>query len=557
MRKIQVKQDRPWLKYWPKHIPKSLDYPEVPMFELAETSARRFPDKPAIVYYGKEISYKALWESILRFATFLKQYGIGKGDRVAINLPNTPQFVIAYYGIMRANAIAVSTDPMLSAEGLRELVADSQSKAIVTMAAALPLMEEVKKEACLKTVIAMDFTDYLPAEPALPVLPVMLKTAGTGGKAHSWAEVMSTAVDPPPVLVGPDDPCVIMYTSGTTGERKGALHTHRSMIVNTLRPVYWHHYNPSSVHLSVLPFFHITGMHYCMTAPVFTGGTMVILSRWDREAAIRAVELYRCTHWVNITTMVVDMLSSPDIDKRDLSSLEIFGGGGAAVPKTIGDKLLSMGLQYVEGYGLTEAGSGTHNNPVSRPKLQCLGIPVYDVDSMIVDPQTFEEMPIGKSGELVLRNPALFKEFWNKPEETVKAFVEIGGETWFRTGDLVYMDEEGYHYIVDRIKRLVNRAGLKVWPAAIEGEFYKHPAVKEACIIATPDERVGEEVKACIVLNKEYEGKVTSKEIVDWGKGKFAAYEYPRVVEFLTELPKGNTGKILWRKLQEKEFGQK
>jgi len=149
------------------------------------------------------------------------------------------------------------------------------------------------------------------------------------------------------------------------------------------------------------------------------------------------------------------------------------------------------------------------------------------------------------------------KEFWNKPEETAKAFVEIGGETWFRTGDLVYMDEEGYHYIVDRIKRMVNRAGLKVWPAAIEGELYKHPAVKEACIIATPDERVGEEVKACIVLNKDYEGKITDKEIIAWGKSKFAAYEYPRFVEFLTEIPKGNTGKILWRKLQEKEFAKK
>ena len=555
--KYTVGKDRPWFKHWPKTLPKSLDYPEVPLFEPVETSSRRFPDKPAIIYYGREMTYRELWESILRFASCLREAGVTKGDRVALHLPNSPHFVIAFYGILRANGIAVSADPMLSAEGLRALIHDSGSKVIVTMAPSLPVIEAIREGSPLSQVIAGEFADYLPAEPTLPVLPSMTAAGVIPATVRPWSTIMATAPIPPEVEVGPDDPAIIMYTSGTTGARKGALHTHRSMIANTLRTACWNHYYSSSIHLSALPFFHITGMHFGMSAPIYTGGTIVILSRWDREAAIQAIEKYRCSHWNNTTTMVVDILTTPDIDHRDLSSLLMFGGGGVALPKAIGEKLAAMGLCYIEGYGLTEAGSGTHKNPGERAKLQCLGIPGFDVDSLVVDPETLEEMAVGKSGELILKSPSLLREFWNRPEETAEAFITIEGETWLRTGDLAYMDEDGYFFIVDRLKRMVNRAGLKVWPAVIEGEYYKHPAIKEACIIGTPDERVGEEVKACIVLRQEYRGSVTEDEIKAWGKARFAAYEYPRIVEFLEDIPKGATGKILWRQLQEAEAAKK
>jgi len=384
----------------------------------------------------------------------------------------------------------------------------------------------------------------------------MLPPAGIEPPAQSWQSIMAGPLDPPAIEVGPDDPALIMYTSGTTGERKGALHTHWGMIVNTLRAAVWNHNFSSSVHLTALPLFHIMGMHYCMTAPVFTGGTIVLLSRWDREAALQAIEKYRCSHFSNITTMIVDVLAAPDIDRRDLSTLIVFGGGGAAVPEAVGGKLTALGLLYTEGYGLTDAGSGTHVNPRDRATVQCLGLPLFDIDSMVMDPETLREVPIGQSGELVMRSPSIFKEFWNRPEETARAFVEIDGKRWFRTGDIARMDENGNHYFVDRLKRLVNRAGLKVWPAAIEGEYYKHPAIREACIIGTPNERVGEEVKVCIVLHPDYEGKITEEEIIAWGKERFAAYEYPRVVEFVRELPKNAAGKILWRTLQEREYGK-
>ncbi len=431
--RVTVPRSRVWMKSWPRLLPRTMEYPEIPIFEAAEESARRFPNKSAIIYYGTEITYTELWNSILKFATYLKDIGVRKGDRVAINLPNSPHFVIAYYGILRANAVVVSTDPMLNDEGLKVLLEDSGSKVLVTMAQSLAAMKDIKTKS-LEKIIAGEYTDYVPENPTIPPQPYMMKPAGTAKSVKSWSGIMKGKIDPPAVEVGPDDNALIMYTSGTTGDRKGALHTHWGMVVNSMRPAFWNFHYPSSVHLSVLPFFHITGLHYGMTAPVFTGGTMVILSRWDREAALQAVEKYRCTHWTNISTMVVDMLSVPDIDKRDLSSFIIFGGGGAALPKAVGERLATLGINYAEGYGLTEAGSGTHANPRDNIKLQCLGIPSFNIDAMVIDPETFKEMPIGESGELVLRTPSMFKEFWNKPAETAKAFAEINGEKWVSHG---------------------------------------------------------------------------------------------------------------------------
>ncbi|KAF0159407.1 MAG: fadD-2 [Syntrophaceae bacterium] len=555
--KVIVVKDRRWFRCWPRLLPKSLDYPEVPVFETLEVTAKRYPHKATVIYYGSEITYQALWDSSLKLASYLKDIGIQKGDRVAIHLPNTPHAVIAYYGILRANAIVVSIDPMVSADGLKALLNDSGSKAILTMASSLAMINGIRSETSLQKVVACQYEDYLPEKPALPVPAQMLTPAEIDTSAQSWKDVMGVSIDPPAIKVGPDDNALIMYTSGTTGERKGALHTHWNLIVNTLRAAAWNYNYSSSVHLTVLPLFHITGMHYCMTAPVYTGGTIVLLSRWDREAALEAIEKYSCTHFSNITTIVVDLLSVPDIDKRNLSSLIVFGGGGAAVPDAVGNKLAAMGLLYTEGYGLTEAGSGTHVNPRDRVTVKCVGLPLFDIDSMIINPETLQEMPIGQSGELLMRSPSMFKEFWNKPKETAQAFVEINGVKWFRTGDIVRMDEDGNHYFVDRLKRLVNRAGLKVWPAAIEGEYYKHPAIKEACIIGTADERVGEEVKVCVVLNQSYQGKITEKEMLAWGKERFAAYEYPRIVEFVNELPKNASGKIQWKLLQEQENAKK
>lgn len=550
----ELKSSRPWFSSWPQGLTKNLDYPRVPMFEALENSARRYPDKTAVIYYGREMTYRQVWEESLALAGYLRHAGVGRGDRVTICLPNTPHFVVAYYGVLRANAIAVTIDPMLNAEKLQVLLNDNDSKVVVTLTDLLPLFDEILADTAVETVVACDYADYLPAEseePGIPVPDFMRRQAEASPESRKWGEIIARKMDPPAVEVGPEDPALIVYTSGTTGVPKGALHTHKSLVANCLRATYMIYETPAAVNLGVLPFFHVTGMHCCMTNSIYVGGTLVILTRWDREAAVAAAEKYRCTHWINITTMVVDMLRTPGIEKRDLSSFVIFGGGGAPMPAALAEQLeQNLGIRYLEGYGLTEGGAATHLNPVQKPKLQCLGIPSFDVDTKLIDPLTGKEAAPGEEGELVMRTPSVFREYWNKPEETREAFLEIDGQQWLRTGDLARMDEEGYFFIVDRIKRMINRAGLKVWPAAVENTLYKHPAVKEACVVRVPDERVGEEVKALIVLHDQFVDKITAEEIKAWSKEKLAAYEYPRVVEFVDELPKSSTGKILWKMLQ-------
>jgi fatty-acyl-CoA synthase len=304
--------------------------------------------------------------------------------------------------------------------------------------------------------------------------------------------------------------------------------------------------------LSVLPFFHVTGLIHSMLAPLFAGATLVLLTRWDRGAALNAIEKYQVTHWVNISTMVVDLLSAPDVSGRDLSSLVVVGGGGAPLPEAIGRRLNELtGLSYVEGYGLTETISQTHFNPPDRPKMQCIGIPDFGVDARIIDVETQEQLGPNNSGELVINGPEVFQGYWNRPEDSKDAFIEIDGKRFFRTGDICSMDEEGYFFIVDRTKRMINAAGFKVWPAEVENSLYAHPAVLEACVVGVPDPVRVEEVRAYIVPKADYRDSISEKDIIDWSKKQMAAYKYPRQILFVDSLPKGATGKTLWRKVQE------
>ncbi len=543
--------ERPWFKHWPPLLTKTLEYPKVPLFEFVETSARRFGDKAAVIYYGREITYSELLDNIERFATYLASAGIKKGDRVAIYAQNSPQFIISFFGIMRANAIAVPLNPMLVERELEYVLADSGSKIVFTSSELASRILPVAKKLSI-SVICGNLSDYIPEQPDLPV-PDFAKLKLDVEGAVSWKEVMAARA-PPEVDVESDDLALIPYTAGTTGMPKGCMHTHFTATANTLSSAHWFNLTPAAVSLATLPFFHVTGMVHSMLAPIYVGATIVLITRWDRETALQAIEKYRCTHWVNITTMVVDLLSDPKIAERDLSSLLVVGGGGAPMPKAVAERLYQLtGIRYMEGYGLTETISQTHLNPPQNPKLQCLGIPDFGVDALVVDIETGKPLPPKEEGEIVVSGPEVFKGYWNKPEETEKAFIEVDGRRYFRTGDLGYMDEDGYFFIVDRIKRMINRSGFKVWPAEVEGVLYRHPAVKEVCVIGVPDERVVEEVKAFIVLNPEYEGKITEKEIIEWAKQQMAAYKYPRIVEFVKELPKSGAGKILWRLLQEKE----
>jgi fatty-acyl-CoA synthase len=306
--------------------------------------------------------------------------------------------------------------------------------------------------------------------------------------------------------------------------------------------------------LGVLPMFHVTGMQGNMNTPIIVGATVVMMTRWDRDCAAELIQRRRVTGWTNITAMLIDFLANPRLDQYDLSSLNRIGGGGASMPEAVAQKMQEkFGLPYIEGYGLTETAAPTHVNPVHRPKKQCAGIPYFDTDSRVVDPDKLVELGPNQVGEIISRGPQIFHGYWNQPIATKDTFLEFDGHTFFRTGDLGYYDEEGYFFITDRLKRMINAAGFKVWPAEVEAMLYAHPDVQEACVIASRDAYRGETVKAVVVLKSASRGKTKPENIIDWAKQHMAAYKYPRIVEFVDALPKTGTGKVFWRKLQEME----
>ena len=542
--------------FWPRRVPRQLVYPKVPLFEFLETSARRYPDTPAIIYYGARISYSRLADEARRTAAVLFGLGVKTGDRVALYLQNTPHFAAGFYGILRANAVVVPINPMFTEREVLPLLTDSGAVAAITTADLCQRLVNVRDQCALDHILVGEYKDYLPDNPELPVPEFMQADIEAGNDTiRPWRRSLeNTDVSAPAQEAHCEDMALLPYTSGSTGVPKGCVHTHSTVISNTLSSAVWHNMVAGNVMLATLPLFHVTGLVHSMLAPVYAGATMVMLTRWDRQAALEAIEKYGCTHWTNITTMVIDILNDPGISGRDLSSLMIVGGGGAPLPEAVGQKLMELtGLQYVEGYGMTETISQTHFNPPDRPKLQCIGIPDFGVDARIIDLDTAEQLGTGEQGELVINGPEVMEGYWKKPEENEKNFIIIEDKWFLRTGDICSMDNEGYFYVVDRSKRMINAAGYKVWPAEVEGVLYQHPAVSEVCVVGVPHQVRVETVKALVVPAAEYRGRISEQDIIDWASQQMAAYRYPRVVEFVKELPKSGTGKIQWRQLQQKE----
>ena len=371
-----------------------------------------------------------------------------------------------------------------------------------------------------------------------------------------WNEALAVALAPGPHLAGPEDLCVMPYTSGTTGRPKGCIHTHATVMSTVIIMAHWGGAgHQDNVILGTLPLFHVTGMQCSMNLPIYLGATSVLMSRWDRDTAARLIQRYRVGGWTNIATMAIDFLANPKLAEYDLSSLTRIGGGGAAMPEAVAQRLKDLtGLDYIEGYGLSETIAPTHTNPDHRPKKQCLGIPVCNTEVRVINPDTLEVLGPGDVGEIVSSGPQIFKGYWKSPEATKACFVELEGKTFFRTGDLGRYDEEGYFFIVDRLKRMINASGYKVWPAEVESMLYAHPDVQEACIIGTLDPHRGETVKAVVVLKPAARGTLSAEQFITWCRGHMAAYKIPRVVEFVDSLPKSATGKIQWRALQEQEL---
>lgn len=556
---------------WPKRLPHSITPPATSLWHNLSVSALRFPDKPALVFFNRVLSYGEVMRQAECLAATLYRMGVRRGDRVVLNMQNCPQWVIAHFAILRANAVVVPVNPMNRAEELKHYITDPDAKVAITSAdLALELVKANAQLAAgerLAHMVVTHYSDAFDIEPqgsadasmpeawrdwlgtrhALPVLQ--------GGAVIDWQEAVGSAGELPPHIATPQDLAVLPYTSGTTGLPKGCMHTHASIMHNAVASCLWGGSTFENVTLSVVPMFHITGMVSVMHAAIYGSATLVIMPRWDRELAGRLISHWRVTHWTNIPTMVIDLLGSPNFAAFDLSSLVYIGGGGAAMPQAVAQRLWEQyGLRFAEGYGLTETAAPSHSNPYDATKQQCLGVPFVSCDARIIDPSTLKEVPQGEQGEIIMSGPQVFQGYWKRPDATAEAFIELDGKRFFRSGDLGRMDEQGYFFITDRLKRMINASGFKVWPAEVEALMFKHPAIQEACIISTKDAYRGETVKAVVVLRPAARGTVSEEDIIGWCRDNMAAYKYPRVVQFVDALPKSGSGKVMWRALQEAEL---
>ena len=555
-------------KFWPHRLPHAINPPVTSLWDNLATNARRYPDKACLIFFGRTYTYAQVLTLTERLAARLQSLGVNQGDRVMLCMQNCPQLVIAHFAILRANAVVVPVNPMNRAEELKHYITDPDARVALTTADLAPEVarasDGLPPGQGLAHLIVTQFTDGFDegvtgAEAPPEAWRDWLLTrhplpAVNGAHVLAWTSALDNTLPLSELNTGNTDLAILPYTSGTTGLPKGCMHTHRSIMHNAVASALWGNGTAENIGLAVVPMFHITGMVSLMHSSMYVGATLVVMPRWDRDLAGRLISHRKVTHWTNIPTMVIDLLGSPNFESYDLSSISHIGGGGAAMPQAVAQRLLEQyGLAYIEGYGLTETAAPSHTNPPDAPKQQCLGIPFMSTDARVIDPETLQEMPVGEQGEIIICGPEVFQGYWKRPDATEDAFITFEGKRFFRSGDLGRVDEDGYFFMTDRLKRMINASGFKVWPAEVEALMFRHPAIQEACIIATKDSYRGESVKAVVVIRASHLGQVTEQDIIAWCRENMAVYKVPRVVQFVDALPKSGSGKVMWRTLQEAE----
>ncbi len=541
--------------HWPAGLPVTLTPPQTSVYANLAISALRYPDKPALDFYGQRLSFRQLQAEVDALAGYLQQRcGVRRGDRVLLQMQNCPQFVIAFYAILRADAVIVPVNPMLLRDELRHAVEDSGATVALCAQELLPELTPLLQTSPLGRIIVSCYADYLGEQTeGLPDWLLASRADQVDARITGWVDALGAKEAPSSHQAGSDDLACLLYTSGTTGRPKACMHKHRSLMFNAISGALWAGgAAPDHVVLLSLPLFHVTGMQISMNASIYTGATLIMMARWDRDQAGRLITQHKVSSWTCIPTMMIDFLSNPRLSDYDIRSLRRVSGGGAAMPAAIAQKLLDLtGLRYMEGYGLTETIATSHSNPLQRLKQQCLGIPIFNVDSRVIDPTSLKELPPNEVGEIIIHGPQVFDGYWGDEQKTRESFIQLDGKSFFRTGDLGYRDEEGFFFFTDRLKRMINASGYKVWPAEVESIMYQHPDVQECCIIAAKDDYRGETVKAVVV--KTSGSALTEDGLIAWSRGQMAAYKVPRLVSFVETLPKSATGKVQWRQLQEAE----
>lgn len=536
---------RPWHDNWPKNVAHSIDYPMISLGEILRERSVRFPEKTALYYDEGKISYGELNSLADRFAAGLQSLGVSKGERLAIYLPNLPQFVFSYYGALRAGAIVVAVSPLYKERELVHILADSGAKALVCLDKLYPYAQSVRDKTELSHVFTTSASDYAQHPPGSPTISGAMNLRGF---------VEDFGGQPRPVEIdAKKDLALLQYTGGTTGVPKGAMLTHYNLLANAVQFSSWLAMRPGAeVNLSVLPFFHIYGMTVAMNVPVFTSSAMILIpDPRDIEAILRAIDNDKPTVFCGVPVMYMALINRPDIRQHNLRSIRVCVSGASPLPLQVQRRFEELtGGRLVEGYGLTETSPVTHVNPIDdadKNRSGSIGIPISDTEAKVIDLDDGErDLPPKTVGELVVRGPQVMVGYWKNAEETRMALM--GG--WFHTGDIATMDQEGYFHIVDRKKDMINVSGLKVWPREVEEVLYEHPAVKEAAAVPIPDATSGEAVKAYVVVKEEYAGKVTASELTEFCKKRIADYKAPKAVEFRDALPKSSVGKILRRELK-------
>ncbi|MBE1554469.1 AMP-binding protein [Sporosarcina limicola] len=551
---------KPWLDLYPAEISNTLDYERIPIQELLTRSSTKYPEKTAIHFLGKDITFREFHESSLKFANYLKSIGIEKGDRVAIMLPNCPQSAIAYYGILYTGAIVVQTNPLYTERELSYQLVDSGAKAIISLDLLFPRISRIIKDTKLENVIITGIKDYLPFPKNLIYPFIQKKEHGIKvkvehrGMNHLFTEIMKTT-KPDPVhyeFLYNEDIALLQYTGGTTGPPKGVMLSHENLISNSKMCSEWLYKceEGEEVVMGILPFFHVYGMTTVLILSVMLSNKMVLIPKFDFETALKTINKQKPTLFPGAPTIYIGLLNHPDLAKYDLSSIKACISGSAALPLEVQEKFEKVtGGKLVEGYGLTETSPVTHANFLwaeERAKGS-MGVPWPDTDSCILGPESSEPLANGEIGEIAVKGPQVMKGYWNRPEDTERTFRD----GWFMTGDLGYMDDKGYFYVVDRKKDMIIASGFNIYPREIEEILYEHEAILECVVAGIPDPYRGETVKAYIVLK---EGTTVSEEELNkYCRQSLAAFKVPRLYEFRTELPKTAVGKILRRSLVDEE----
>ncbi|WP_088072268.1 long-chain-fatty-acid--CoA ligase [Gottfriedia luciferensis] len=528
-----------WLSHYPEYIAKELSIPNKTIPQMFNETVENYPNHSCLSFYGMKKTYSEVHSAVMSFASALQNNKVKKGDRVAIMLPNCPQYVISYYGILTIGAIVTQVNPMSVQRELKELLNDSGAETIVVLNSLFPIVKSILEETNLRKIIVVNLSstneEY---ETGIPFDKFLQ------GSNHKVTPVM---IDPS------EDVAVLQYTGGTTGRSKGVMLTHRNLYANIMQQSEFFKgaFNRGLERvLSIIPFFHVYGMTVCINLSVFMANEIIMLPRFEIQEVLNTIKNEQPTLFPGVPTMYVALINHPESEKYGIDTIKLCNSGSAPMPVELMKQFeTKTGATILEGYGLSEASPTTHSNPAfAKRKPGTVGIPYPSTESKIVDlANGTEEVPAGEIGELIIKGPQVMKGYWNLPEETAITIRD----GWLYTGDIARVDEDGYVSILDRKKDMIIASGFNVYPREIEEVIYEHPCVREAVVIGVPDEYRGETVKAVIVLKEDLQ--VSEEELKEYCKINLATYKVPRIIEFRNELPKTNVGKILRRAIRESE----